>query len=102
MNILPNARDAASAEKIEQLVDTAVEKAVKRAGSVKGDRKSSQPPKLAYSVAEAARSTSLSRSGIYAALKRGELNFLKKGARSLILAAELERWLLKDQPPTAD
>ena len=87
---------AMSAEEVNQVVAEAVAQALKKAGFGKGAL-----PKLTYSVSEAARVSSISRSALYVAIKRGDLRVVKKGARLLIQAADLERWLLKDQPPTS-
>lgn len=48
---------------------------------------------LAISIVEAARRAGLSRSSIYAAIKRGELKIKKAGRRSLILLEDFKAWL---------
>ena len=49
--------------------------------------------KLAYSIPESIRATSLSRTTIYELAKRGRLKITKVGGRSLILAADLRALL---------
>jgi excisionase family DNA binding protein len=53
---------------------------------------------LGFSPEGAARSTGLTTTGIYAALKRGELAGRKIGRRTVIEASELQRWL-RSFPP---
>ncbi|MGO9681103.1 MAG: helix-turn-helix domain-containing protein [Beijerinckiaceae bacterium] len=48
---------------------------------------------LAHTIEEACRVSGLGRTTIYAALKSGALSARKCGRRTLILAAELERFL---------
>jgi excisionase family DNA binding protein len=47
------------------------------------------PGKRAYSMPEAARASSLSRSALYLAIARGELRAVKQGKRTLILDTDL-------------
>jgi excisionase family DNA binding protein len=56
-------------------------------------------PKLAYSVPEAARASGLSRSGLYVAIRAGELPIHKSGRRSIVLADDLRAYL--ERLPTA-
>ena len=56
-------------------------------------------PALAFSVAEVAEITGLSRSTIYEAIITGELPAKKRGRRRLILAGDLETFL-KGLPST--
>lgn len=49
--------------------------------------------KLAYSISEACRATSLGRTSIYARIKSKELSAIKVGGRTLIPAAALEALL---------
>lgn len=49
------------------------------------------PPRLAYSLDEAARSISLSRRGLYQLIEAGELRTVKVGRRRLVPVSELER-----------
>ncbi|RWL79407.1 MAG: DNA-binding protein [Mesorhizobium sp.] len=49
--------------------------------------------KLAYTLREATETTGLSRAKIYRLFKEGQLRRSKAGGRTLILAAELERYL---------
>jgi excisionase family DNA binding protein len=53
------------------------------------------PPaeRLAYSVAEAARLTGLSRDLLYDEMRRGNLGYLKIGRRRLITRQHLEQFL---------
>ncbi|MDF0734183.1 helix-turn-helix domain-containing protein [Pseudomonas entomophila] len=48
---------------------------------------------LAVGPDEAARLTSHSRSAIYSAIAKGELQAFKSGKRRLILVRELETWI---------
>jgi len=48
---------------------------------------------LAYSVTEAARLTSLSRSSLYIAMATGKLRYRKYGGRRLILHIDLMEFL---------
>lgn len=48
---------------------------------------------LAVGPDEAARLTSHSRSAIYGAIAKGELQAFKSGKRRLILVRELEAWI---------
>ena len=53
------------------------------------------PPALAVSIRQACRLTGLSRSTLYNYARRGQLKLLKAGRRTLILPAELERFLVE-------
>lgn len=48
---------------------------------------------IALTVGEAVAASRTSRTAIYAALKRGELQARKRGKRTLILADDLRHWL---------
>jgi excisionase family DNA binding protein len=48
---------------------------------------------LAYGVAAAAKAAGVGRDTLYRAIGRGELTARKVGARTVILADELRRWL---------
>ena len=48
---------------------------------------------LAYTIPQAVEASAVSRTEIYRAAKRGELEFRKRGKRTLILADELIRWV---------
>ena len=50
--------------------------------------------KLAYSIAELPAITSLGRSHIYEEIKAGRLRTVKAGRRTLVLAGDLQTWLL--------
>ena len=49
----------------------------------------------AISILDAVRLSGIGRSSIYQAIRRGELPIRKLGRRSLILTADLQRWLSK-------
>jgi excisionase family DNA binding protein len=53
------------------------------------DRTSNTPPKIAYSVIEAAAATSLSKSTIWASISAGKLKTHRVGGRVLIPADSL-------------
>jgi len=50
--------------------------------------------KLAYSIAELPAIVSLGRSHIYEEIKAGRLRTVKAGRRTLVLADDLQTWLL--------
>lgn len=61
--------------------------------------------KFAFSVAEAALFANMCRSGIYEAVRAGQLEARKAGRKTLILRSDLEAYLanlptLKLRPPT--
>jgi hypothetical protein len=56
--------------------------------------------KIAYSLAEAVLTSGLSRSMLYLAIGRGELEARKCGARTLILGSDLRQFLQKLPPMT--
>lgn len=49
------------------------------------------PEKLSYSIAEAVEATSLSKSGLYEKIARGEIPATKVGRRTVIPASALRR-----------
>ena len=49
--------------------------------------------KIAFTIKEATQASGLSRSLLYIAIGRGELHARKCGARTLILASDLRRFL---------
>jgi excisionase family DNA binding protein len=55
---------------------------------------------LAVSINEACKLAGIGRSSIYQAIRRGELPIRKSGRRSLILTADLQRWL--SELPTSE
>jgi excisionase family DNA binding protein len=57
-------------------------------------------PPIAISILEAVRLSGISRSSIYQAIRRGELPIRKSGRRTLILTADLQRWL--SEMPTGE
>jgi excisionase family DNA binding protein len=48
---------------------------------------------LAVDIDEASEITNLSRSRLYTEIRQGRLKIRKSGRRTIILMAELERWL---------
>jgi excisionase family DNA binding protein len=55
---------------------------------------------LAVSINEACKWAGIGRSSIYQAIRRGELPIRKSGRRTLILTADLQRWL--SEMPTGE
>ena len=53
------------------------------------------PDLLAYTIAQAAEAAATGKTALYEALGSGELSARKRGRRTLILAADLHRWLEK-------
>jgi excisionase family DNA binding protein len=84
---------------VEKLIDAAVAEAVKKAG-LRGP-KIVAFPKLAYTMREAALATGFSRSGLYLAIKKGELTVVRKGSRVAILHEALIAWLKGEFLPPA-
>ena len=54
--------------------------------------------RLAYSIEEATEAANTGKTALYEALGSGELPARKRGRRTLILAADLRRWLEKLPP----
>ena len=63
------------------------------------DKDKPHPPKIGYSMKEAASVSGVGRTTLYTALRRHELRSVKKGARRIILHRDLQRWL-EDMPPS--
>jgi excisionase family DNA binding protein len=93
-----NAPVTTTGAELNKIVAAAVAEALNALGF--GARKAKPaPPKVGYSVKEAADASGLGRTTIYAAVRRGELRMVKKGARSIILDRDLRRWL-EGLPPS--
>ncbi len=86
-----------SRAELRQIVSEAIAEAIKGAG-FDGHKKQS-PPKVAYSLREAASVSAVGRTSLYLAIRRGELRALKKGARTIVLDRDLRRWL-EGLPPS--
>lgn len=54
--------------------------------------------KLAYSIPEAAKLADAGRTSVYRAIKDGDLIARKRGRRTIILDADLRRWLERHEP----
>ncbi|KRQ09152.1 helix-turn-helix domain-containing protein [Bradyrhizobium manausense] len=53
------------------------------------------PQKLAYSIKEVLELCAISRASLYVEIGKGRLRVVKRGHRSLILAADLQEWMSK-------
>jgi excisionase family DNA binding protein len=53
----------------------------------------SMPPKMAFSIDEAAQQANVCRDSIYAAIRSGQLEAKKAGRRTLVMADALRRYL---------
>jgi hypothetical protein len=95
--IAANAVSMMSRKELREIVADAVAKAVKEAGL--DARRRQSPPKLGYSLKEAAAVASVGRTSLYLAIRRRELRARKKGARTIVLDRDLRRWL-EDLPPS--
>jgi excisionase family DNA binding protein len=83
---------------LDKIVADAAAQALKAAGF--GTRKAKpSPPRIGYTIKEAAGVTGLGRTSLYLAVRRGELRVVKKGARTIILDRDLRRWM-EGLPPS--
>lgn len=100
-DLAPDTHTAATVVATDAELDRAVAKAVTETLKATGIevRKKQPPPKVGYSAKEAASVSSVGKTTLYQAIKTGELRALKKGARTIILARDLERWL-QNLPPS--
>jgi hypothetical protein len=57
------------------------------------DRADGPYQKMAYSISEVVKLTSLGRTAVFAEIKAGRLVARKQGRRTLILVADLAAWL---------
>ena len=102
----PKARVAVSAAEISRLVDDVVSRALLHAiqqgreGRGHRNKDKPQPPKIGYTMKEAASVSGVGRTTLYAALRRHELGSVKKGARRIILHRDLQRLLEGSLPPS--
>jgi hypothetical protein len=51
------------------------------------------PQKLAYSIKDVLELCAISRASLYVEISEGRLRIVKRGHRSLILAADLQEWM---------
>jgi excisionase family DNA binding protein len=77
---------------LDAAIADAIAHALKAAGVGAGKAKSS-PPRIGYTMKEAASVTGVGRTTLYLAIRRHELRVVKKGARTIILDRDLRRWL---------
>lgn len=66
-------------------------KGIYRPNSESGEHQLSE--KIAYSIDDVITLTGIKRTKIYAEIKAGRLKIRKCGARTIVLAADLNRWL---------
>jgi excisionase family DNA binding protein len=58
-----------------------------------GGNEEAMDSQLAYSIAEACAAARTSRTALYEAIKSGKLRAVKRGRRTLVLAADLRAWV---------
>jgi excisionase family DNA binding protein len=64
-----------------------------KAAGVSVGRAKPAPPRIGYSIKEAASVSGLGRTTLYAAVRQRELRVVKRGARTIVLDRDLRRWL---------
>ncbi|WP_316233758.1 hypothetical protein [Bradyrhizobium sp. SZCCHNPS2010] len=57
------------------------------------------PQKMAYSIREVLELCAISRASLYIEIGKGLLRIVKRGHRSLILAADLQEWISRWSAP---
>jgi excisionase family DNA binding protein len=87
-----------TATELNKVVADAIARAMKAAG-FNGQEKARSPPKVGYTMKEAASVSGVGRTTLYKALRQHELRSVKKGARRIILHRDLQRWL-EGLPPS--
>jgi excisionase family DNA binding protein len=85
-------------KELNRVVADAIARALRTAGFE--ERKPRAPPRLAYTMREAAHVAAVGRTTLYQAIRSGELRALKKGARTILLDRDLPRWL-ESLPPSS-
>jgi excisionase family DNA binding protein len=96
-----NHANTAHYAELSQIVADAVSRALQaiQQGREGRGKDKPRPPKIGYSMKEAASVCGVGRTTLYTALRRHELRSIKKGARRIILHRDLQRWL-ENMPPS--